>query len=368
MRALVKHELRNIWMMIVYFVGCFGAGIWTLQSYLQNRYEEYLWNGYNYDMSYNLLGIIRDMYPVYLVAMGLGLLVLLYIQFRDNKSVGVSSFIKSLPYTNKQIYSVKLGCGVLSFSVPFLLGGIGVVAVGNGAKDWLSVIERVSPIGAEIATQNEVGQIMLCGLLIYSITLMCYVLGFWMQYVINLNVPSLIVSACSVMAPYFVMLTGIEYFKVLRGDVITGGSLAYVNTFRDLLCIPTYLSSYKSGYEIIVGEHYRSGYIRDLGNIEWMGIKTIMFLLLVVILILAISVCNKNYHAEHQEVFVSKKWAERVLKVGVTMCSMSVGIFLTLGFFNGYGMQQVIVMHIAMLICGVIGYLLIRKICTIGQR
>lgn len=368
MKALVRHELRNTWMMMLYFVGCFGMGVWSFYESLQSKYQRYLWDGYDYDMGYNLIEIIRELYPVYIVVVGLGLLVLIYLQFRDNKSVGVSSFIKSLPYTNKQIYSVKLGCGVLSFSIPFLLMEIGILVISNGAKDWLNVIERVSPVGVEIATQNQLTQLMLGGLLIYSITLMVYILGFWMQYVVNSNVASLIVSACSVVAPYFIMLTGIEYVKVLAGNNINGGSLAYLNSVRDLLFIPTYFDRCQPAYNIIRGKDYRMGQIYDLGRVEWMGMKAIMFLLLAAILLVAIGICNKNYHAEYQENFTNRKWIEKVLKIGVTVCSMGIGVFLVLGFYNGYRIQLVVVLHIAMLICGAIGYLIIRKICTIGKR
>lgn len=368
MKALVKHELRNIWMMILYFIGCFGVIIWKFSSGIQSEYNDYLWNGYEYGMGSNLLGQLTYVSEVYIVAMGIGLLVLLYIQFRDNKSIGVSSFIKSLPYTNGQIYSVKLGCGILSFTIPFLLGHGVIVAIGQNAKEWLSVIERVSPAGAEIAMRNDLGQLILYGVLIYSITLMLYMLGFWMQYVVNPNVPSLIVSVCSIMAPYFVVVTITEYLRGLVEGKVLNEILKYLNALQSLLLIPSHFEERGPGYRIHMGNFNETFYISGLYDVDWMGSKSIIFLLIAFIFVLAIMVCNKSYLAENQEMFVSRKWAERLLKTSVTVCSVCVGIFITIGFFNTQGTQFIIMLHLAMIICGVVGYLIIRRICKIGQR
>ena len=368
MRALVKHELRNIWMMILYFIGCFGVIIFGFSSRIQRSYNDYLWYGYDYDMSYNLLGELTNIAGIYIMGIGLGLLVLLYIQFRDNKSIGVSSFIKSLPYTNGQIYSVKLGCGILSFTIPFLLGYGAILVIGQNAKEWLSVIECVSPVGAEIAMRNSLGQLILYGALIYSITLMLYVLGFWMQYVVNPNVPSLIIGVCSIMAPYFIVLTVTEYLKEIVESRVLNGTFRYLDTLQDLLLIPGHFNGVNRGYKIIVGNLNNQFYIRGLSDIDWIAGKMVIFLLLALIFILAIRVCSKSYLAENQEVFVSRKWAERILKTGVTVCSVCMGFVISLRFFDERGTQFMVMLHLTMIICGVIGYLTIRKICKIGQR
>lgn len=371
MKALVKHELRNIWGIMLYFIGCFGLGAFQFYGCIQREYHQYLSDSYNYDTNRNLLYNLTEMGESYIVAIGIGLLILLYVQFKDNKSIGVSSFIKSLPYTNGQIYGVKLGCGIAGFTIPFVLGYALVLAIGNGAREWLSIIEKVSPGGSQLALQNDLGSLLTYGLLVYSITLMAYAFGFWIQYVVNPNIGSIVVSTCGILAVPFMIVTGSEYFRILARSVMSNRNFSYIDNYlsqlTELFFIPNYFSPYTSGFEIQVAqnEYY---YIRNLVDTKFITIKILVFILLIIIFLLAICQCNKNYKAENQEAFISSRWAKYLLKVGVTLSSMGVGIWAVAAMSNGYGEHTFLIVNIMMIVCGVVGYSIIHKICQVGRR
>lgn len=368
MKALIKHELRNMWMMILYFVIGSGIGLFTVATSIQSSYEDYLFGGYTYEMSYNFINTVSKLSIIFIIGMGLGLLALLYIQFRDNKSIGVSSFIKSLPYTNKQIYGVKLGCGILSFSIPFTIGYSALLGIALGAKDWLHIIERVSPAGEMLAVGNDLGQLALYGVLLYSVALVLYLLGFWMQYVVNPLVGSLVVSVCSVMAPWFIAITAMQYMNVLTGYTLPDRMGRYLGNVIGHLFLPAYLERSSYGYDIYMESGRESFSLYNYVDVEWMVFEIIILMLVSVLLILAIMVCNKSYRADNQEQFVSEKWAERLLKIGVTVCSMGVGVLITQGFLAGTVSTGLLPTTIAVIICGLMGYVIICKICKIGQK
>ncbi|MGL4737885.1 MAG: hypothetical protein ACRCW2_10565 [Cellulosilyticaceae bacterium] len=372
MKALIKHELRNIWMILLYFVGAFTIGVFNFADSLARDYNSYLWNGYSYDMAPNLLHRITRLGEVYMMAMALGLLVLLYVQFKENKSVSVSCFIKSLPYTNQQIYGVKLGCGVLSFTVPFVIAYGSIIAVGQSYKGWLGLIEQVSPVGERLAQLNNIDQILLYGLVIYSITLMVYLFGFWMQYIVNPNVASLVISSCTLAALPYLAYAVAEYIRALVGyqniDHKVEGLTAMIQRIGSLLMLPNYFVNYAPGVELIWdGNKDRSGYIHTLVHFENLGMTLVLMLLISLIFVLAIYSCNRTYRAENQEQFIGYKWAEIALKVGVALSTASFGIIFT-NIVEPNARIEKIALHAFMLIFGAIGYAIINKICKIGQK
>lgn len=366
MKALVKHELRNIWAVILYFIGCCIIGAVFFGERLQNAYESYLWNGYSYGQSTNLLSLVSELAEVYIVAIGIGIVVLLYMQFRDNKSIQISSFIKSLPYTNQQIYKVKLGCGILSFTIPLIFGYGAVIALGIQAKEWLSILEKVSPIGQELARYNSIGQLLVYGVLVYALTVVAYTFGFWMQYVVNPNVVSIVVSICALIAVPFSFQMLSRYVEVMME--VENKFSEMLRGLGDTLWLPGQFIKYQRGYEIwldYAGNQYDSIY--SLVNIQNMSIRVVFGILLIAILIVAISLSNKSYKAENQEGFVSYRWAEMSLKIGVTISSVCAGIGVIAAWYDLSRINKV-TLHIVMIICGVIGYLVTSKICKMGQR
>lgn len=368
MKALVKHELRNIWAVILYFVGCLGIGVWRVGASLQDSYETYMWSGYRMDLDTNLIRILTRESDIYILAIGIGLMLLIYLQFKDNKSIQVSSFIKSLPYTNEQICKVKLGCGILGFTVPFVLAYGSIMVLAIEAKSWLSVIEQVSPIGKELARLNSLGNVALYGVLVYSITILVYLFGFWMQYIINPNVASIVISGLVIVAVPFVVAITAGYAEIMvRADE---GIRKVFNALYEVLYIPGYLQQgYHRGYEIWIGNRgneYESIY--NLVQIDGLGYKVLFIILLIGVCLLAIHICVKSYRAENQEGFVSHKWAENVFKIGVIISSMAAAVMLMTGLINIDFEMHKVSLHLVMIVAGAIGYFITNKICKIGQR
>lgn len=372
MKALIKHELRNIWMILLYFIGTFTLGVGCFAEDLAADYNSYLWNGYHYDTATNLLDTVSRWGQGYMLMMALGLLVLLYVQFKDNKSVSVSCFIKSLPYTNQQIYGVKLGCGILSFTVPFVVAYSIIVGIGQSHRVWLSMIEQISPVGERLVQLNRIDQLLLYGLLIYSVTLMVYLLGFWMQYLVNSNIASLIITSCSLVGiPYFIYMLSEYLLMIFRYE--TGGNKVQglINMLQELgalVWLPNYMISHTPGVEIVMdGNMQKSEYIHTLVQMESVGIKILLMLLISLILFLAIVQCNQTYRAENQERFMGYRWAQTGLKVGVTGCAAG----LAIPFVGLVGVNQrveILVLHGVIILFGAIGYGIIHRICKIGQK
>lgn len=364
-KALVRHEMRNIWPVLIYFIGCMVVGLWGMAANLKDTYINYLGGGYREGWEIYFAQPLQNMGEQGIVFLGAGVLLLLYLQFKDNKSLQVSSFMKSLPYTNKEVYKVKLSCGFLTITVPFILGSLGVLGIRSHMNGFLVYIEQIAAIGSEFKELNNLGYILLYLLLFYGIILFLYLFGFWMEYLVNNNVASLVISGLSLGAvPFIVASYGgyVQYFISMKRN-----TSRLFEAMIKAVCPVTYLISENKYYQIYNAvENRNSGVYVTIS--DFMGIKLMILAVLIVILLMAIVICNKNYKAENQEAFMSTIWAERVLKVGVVISFIGLGALAVSNIIGAYTIGQKVLMHLVMAGAGVIAYVIVCKVCAIGKR
>lgn len=364
-KALVKHEIRNIWPVFVYFIGCIIIGLWGLAASLDDTYSSYLRNGYREDWEIYFSRPLQSVGEHGIVFLGAGVLLLLYLQFKDNKSLQVSSFMKSLPYTNKEVYKVKLSCGFLTITVPFVLGSMGVLGIRSYMNDFLTYVEGISAIGNELKNINSLSYILLYWMLLYGIVLFLYLFGFWMQYLVNNNVASLVISGLSLGAVPFIAVSFGNYVQCLANMKRNTGWL--FKSMAQVVCPAMYLESEDKYYQIYNAMENRTSGLYVTVN-AFMGIKLMILLVLIVMLLMAIVLCNKNYKAENQEAFISTAWAEHILKIGVVISCIGAVVFVVEGVIGVYTIGQKILMHLLMIGAGVIAYVIVCKVCAIGKR
>lgn len=364
-KALVKHEVRNIWPVFIYFIGCIVIGLWMMAMELNDTYTGYLRNGYRENWEIYFGEVLQRMGEMYVIFFGLGILLLLYLQFKDNKSLQISSFMKSLPYTNQEVYKVKLGCGFLTITLPVVLGSIGVLGIRSSVDEFLSYIEKISVIGSEIKVLNSFSNIILYLLLAYGVIIFLYLFGFWVQYLVNNNVASLVISGLSLAAIPFVVVSYGSYLQLMiEMKRNTGRMLEALGT---VLCPLMYLNSDSKCYEIYNASNnsYTGMWLQSN---DFIVLKLVILAVLIGMLLIAIILCNKSYKAENQESFISVSWAEKLFKIGVVISCIGLGIFV-MGEISGiYSVGQKILLHFVMAAVGVIAYLIVNKICMIGKR
>lgn len=364
-KALVKHEMRNIWPVFIYFIGCMAIGLWMMAADLNDTYTSYLQSGYREDWAIYFGRVLQRMGEMYIVFFGVGILLLLYLQFKDNKSLQISSFIKSLPYTNQEVYKVKLGCGFLTITLPFALGSIGVLGIRSNADEFLSYIEKISIVGSELKVLNSLSHIILYLLLAYSITLFLYLFGFWVQYLVNNNVASLVISGLSLAAIPLIVVSYGGYLELMID--LKRSTSRMIEELVNVLCPLMYVNTESKYYGFYNALH--NGYTgMHIESIDFMVLKLVILIVLIGILLLAIISCNKSYKAENQESFISVSWAEKLFKIGVMISSVGMGILVMAGICDIYSVGQKILLHFVMAALGVIAYLIVNKICMIGKR
>lgn len=364
-KALVKHEIRNIWPVFIYFIGCMAIGLWMMATDLNETYTSYLQTGYREDWEIYFGRVLQRMGNMYIVFFGVGILLLLYLQFKDNKSLQISSFMKSLPYTNQEVYKVKLGCGFLTITLPFALGSIGVLGIRSNADEFLSYIEKISIVGSELKVLNSLSHIILYLLMAYGVILFLYLFGFWVQYLVNNNVVSLVISGLSLAAIPFIVASCGAYLQLMIDTKKNTDRM--IEALVTTLCPLVYLDSDTKHYEMYdASDNSYVGIL--LQNNDFMLLKVVILAVLIGMLLIAIILCNKSYKAENQESFISVCWAETLFKIGVIVSAAGLGILVMVGIGDIYSVGQKILLHLVMAALGVMAYLIVNKICMIGKR
>ncbi len=364
-KALVKHEMRNIWPVFIYFMGCMVIVLWTMVMKLKNMYVWYLQIGYSEDREIYFGKALSDSGEQCIIFFGIGILLLLYLQFKDNKSLQISGFIKSLPYTNQEVYRVKLGYGLSIITVPFALMSIGVIVIRSNIDTFFTYIERISIIGNEIRAMNSYSNILLYLLVVYGILIFLYLFGFWMQYLVNNNVVSLVISGLSLTAVPFIVTSCQGYLQTMI-DIKTN-TRCVLEALIKVVCPFRYLGGQNKYYQVYnIATGGNSGI--HLFKNTFMVLKLMILVVLIVMLLMAIHECNKNHKAENQERFISINWAERLFKIGVVISCMGLVILMFEGIGGIYGVVYKVILHIVMIIAGIIAYFIVNKICAIGKR
>lgn len=360
MKALIKHELRNIWGVTLLFVTLAVAMGMVLSQICQESLEIYIAGGWGYTET-TFLACYQGIAVLYTVLMLVGLVVLVAFQFREHKSTAISQFLASLPYTHTQVYRVKLLMGILSYTLSFMVFTLVVSVQWMEHIPWLEKIERVSPIGSYLETGNDLNSILISIAISYGLVTVMYLLLCLMQYVVaNCIVSLVITSLCIASIPYM----GIALMSYVSDKLDSQKALEFINGIGEKIIY--FFNSYsQKSIQIIDGrnEDYAYYYYTLNELIEW---RVLVIISVILMLLVAIHTLSERYGLGKESRLIVSKGFEWVFKGGVTLCSA----FIPVWFVSMLGMmynQIGIGLEIAMIVVGGVGYCIAHKLTTLGK-
>lgn len=356
LKALIKMERTPALVMSIYFlVVNIIAGI-ALLGPINTNWQRYLAKGVG---EVNNWEIVSNIYPITLMVLigyGIGLLVLVYLQFKKDKSIEISRFIKALPYTNGQRAVVKMGMGILSFTVPFIIYIIMFLFIRNYATNLYGEMLRVTAF-EEVATYlnrlsvylSFIGITYIRLIMIYLILIMC-------EYLISHNIGSLIIAILSSSAPLYLWFS-------MTVD-IDSSSGTYVYKIGEWF-YKVYMNYTNWGRIQIAGAN-EWDYI-DYTITEDGGMVCMIYLVLIVICSLVISIQVKKQRVENADIFIPRKLTRYVFIVGVVLCSgclvRDIGRLILGEIALGYPRM---ILHVLLVIGLMVGAFVATKIAHIG--
>ena len=321
-KALVKHETRNMKWMLLYFLLISVSGILFFNSGLGRQYMEVLNGGLATDQSV-MMSTVNGALNNMMMPIGFGILLMVYLQFKDSKSIEVGKFLKSLPISNKEFYITKLIGGLISLTIPTVLLILGILLIRNNNMVWISDIHSISLFPELVIKADSIINVTSVVIMSYLVAVSTYVFLFMMQYIVMNIVGGLVIGTLAWLSPMFIInsifaLYGIFFSEnyVFSESIIKWQEilLNYVQPWS----YPTYLA------------YFNSPSVREYNPIldsisfmyyEGLALKITITLIIALASIVLGYILSKNSKAEDSEMLISLKWARIVFIIGVTICS-----------------------------------------------
>ena len=371
-KALVKHETRNMKWMLLYFLLVSIGGILVFSSNLTGEYMEILRNGMTPDRAVNI-SAVRSVLDTMIAPMGIGVLLMIYLQFKDSKSVEVGNFLKALPISNKEYYITKFIGGLVSITLPVLILIVGVLAIRTSNMSWVSDIQAISVFPELMMKADSAINITAILLMGYMVVISTYAFLFMMQYIV-MNITAGLVIGCLVwLSPGFILLSIAQLYGQYMGKGLL--FLRHSETRLNLVeMVFNYIEPWAYPLATISVQGPLNGNINYLlDKVYLMYYDGLLVKILIPLVIAIVSafvgyILSKKSRVEDSDTLISFKWARRTFIAGVTICSaLLLGIMSQL-FFGLFNQMNFIVLQIIILIGGLIGFFLSRKITMVRTK
>ncbi len=268
--------------------------------------------------------IFTSIEPILIFYIG-GILLLVYLQFKKDKSIEIGRFIKALPYTNGERAFVKIGMGLMSFTIPFLIYTVIVFCIRAYYTDLFGEIFRVTAYEEIGIYLNRISVYVGVLSVTYIRLLMIYLILITGEYLISHNIGSLVITVLSAMAPAY-LWTSITYDLdryIYKTEVYPIGEIPHGIGYY-VLEITKWLSAVYTNYidtwrgDIkISGSGYSVSYtITDKGTIVGL-----IYLLIAIVCSLVIVRQVKKQRIENADILLPAKVTRYIFIIGVAVCS-----------------------------------------------
>ncbi|MGL4346306.1 MAG: hypothetical protein ACRCTE_13995 [Cellulosilyticaceae bacterium] len=213
-QAWIKHEIRSIKWMGAYFLVLFIGYSMVIARHIQANKVWFLEDMDIYQVD-NIMGrVLNAKYNVLmLLAAVLGLMILVYIQFTDSKNIEVGRFIKGLPLSTTKVYGLRIICGILSYTLPFIVLVVSVVGIRLKHSEWLGDLYRMTLWQEQFTQVESVGSILLILGMYYLIMTAFYVVLVMMQYLVMNSVFALILGVMVTFVPMYLKMAVQAYLR-----------------------------------------------------------------------------------------------------------------------------------------------------------
>ncbi|OON95192.1 MAG: hypothetical protein ATN36_08850 [Epulopiscium sp. Nele67-Bin005] len=362
MRALIRHELRQLWAIALVFLGFGLFNIYSLYDHIQLYY---LGNLRILPVNYTGTFLLQFMYIyneynfVFLIVL---LALLVSVQYKDNKSIGISHFLGSLPYTQKEISSIKILSGVCCYSIYFIVTLVGSIFLRNDVLAWNSSGSAVSIYVDYLIDGNKLSTLLIQIFILFLATTTVYLFLTMMQYQVHHFIGSAVIGLLILISPLFLIISVQNILSLVLDythpiftlsstwvDTIIGFFDASYRTMR-----LTDVASLRGGYLSIVG-------IPQFDDFWWL--RSLILIGICLIILCIIIEMNKLYGLGKHERMITSPLFEKIFVLGVTICSFFVGIIFS-ELINFSTVPAILIS----IVTTIIGFMISRFICTLGKQ
>ncbi|MEG1927735.1 MAG: hypothetical protein RR090_03815 [Niameybacter sp.] len=349
-KALIRYEFKTLrWMVLYFAIVCLGIfGLFAEQ--MKSRRSSFITHTEIWQIQNLFTQEMNGVYGIFLIGSVVGLVLLVYLQFRDAKNIEVGRFLKALPLQGSQLYVIRMGCGIVTYTVPFLVYSIGMLYLRSYHGDWLQDYYSISMLQTPIEAAESFGSIILLLGILYLVITAAYVALLMMQYLISNRIFAIIVTAIMFFVPFYIAAIVGEFIRVEQFLTIP---LAY--GYMDT-------SLFESGLR---------GEMAQVCSINLMGAKVLILLIIIVVSVAVGWIRSKQFKVEDQSKLIPEKFS-RIIFVGVgTVCVALLPCYYTLVMIGSFALDRGMAsgsVWISMFVAGLIGYIVMYKIARIGCK
>lgn len=365
LKALIKMEMKPALLVGIYFLIVNLISIGMTRGNIASSWRGFLINGiegFIGDRTATVMShaFIGNMIFVMLFNI-IGMLLMVYVSFKNDKSIEVGRFLKSLPYTMKERCLTKVGVGISVFTVTYLLFTVGMVILRIQCLNQFNEVYKVTAY-AEVyqtfLTSNTLLQTLLLG---YIVCVGIYLFTVMFEYLISPNLASIIVAALVYLSPVFITVS-LEFY--IPG-MFKGLFEQMTYWLQELLII--------LGYErrgIIIAQMNAAAMdstynVAQVAYIGLIGYKIAFYGVVALVSLFGILRFSQKNCMEQSDLFIPFKGFRNIFIAGVTVC----GGLLAGDIYCVYNNTESMIMAYAILmIGGIVSFLIARKIASIGIK
>lgn len=362
LKALIKVEIKPALLIGILFLVANLLGFLQIQGRINGMWRTYLNGGltgyFDWNGLINIIGgtlfeasfIVGILYMVLLIA-------LVFASFRYEKSVEISRFLKSLPYTERERCLVKISVGVAVSAIGMLVYMVCLLYLRHYSIGLFKEIIEVTSLGSIVEEIFNLGKLLKMLALTYVVLIAGYLFMMMVQYMVSNRLAGIVIGILSAMAPLFIVQAFMDVFELSWhswiGRVVDGLTYlmvfftGYVNLFS--LSPDTYYGSYT----------YLSGF----------GYHMAFYVAIIVLIVIVILYFTKTNRLENSDLLMPHPVVRIIFMIGVSVCGGLSSCYILRAFFGSILFTAPIVPTIVLFIVGMmISFFIAKKIAYIGIK
>ena len=365
LKALIKMELRPALLIGAYFL---LVDLWILlsiQGRIQNAWRDFLTNGIKNLTLYSGGIRVTDVFMenmIYIMLLSIiGMIALVYSSFKNDKSIEIGRFLKSLPYTMRERCLTKMGVGIGTFTVTYIFYAVGMLALHMSYLNKFSEVYEVTVFSEVYHQIFDRGELIQGLILVYIGCIAIYLFCMMFQYLVSNRLGGIIVATLVYISPLFIINSICGYMNARYENII----YKLAEWVNELMIIPAYLSLGEVGINVNTATMISRDTIEQYVYINLMGYKIIFYGIIALLSLMVILKLCVVERIEKSDYFIPSKCFRRIFVCGVTICG---GLLLGDIYFIYSNETNMWIAYGLLILGGLISFLIAKKIASIGMK
>ena len=365
LKALIKMELRPALLIGAYFL---LVDLWILlsiQGRIQNAWRDFLTNGIKNLTLYSGGIRVTDVFMenmIYIMLLSIiGMIALVYSSFKNDKSIEIGRFLKSLPYTMRERCLTKMGVGIGTFTVTYIFYAVGMLALHMSYLNKFSEVYEVTVFSEVYHQIFDRGELIQGLILVYIGCIAIYLFCMMFQYLVSNRLGGIIVATLVYISPLFIINSICGYMNARYENII----YKLAEWVNELMIIPAYLSLGEVGINVNTATTISRDTIEQYAYINLMGYKIIFYGIIALLSLMVILKLCVVERIEKSDYFIPSKCFRRIFVCGVTICG---GLLLGDIYFIYSNETNMWIAYGLLILGGLISFLIAKKIASIGMK